>query len=97
MSGFKDAWAPKRCFAFCQQLNPREDGGEGKREGGIGLEGGGVHLAEVGGCVMGGGESFDCLEVEAQTDNQRQSLAFSQRSGGWVVRIEMEAQVRFEV
>lgn len=56
-----------------------------------------MHLAELGGCVMGGGENFDCLEVEAQTDNQRRSLAFSQRGGGWVVRIEMEAQVRFEV
>lgn len=37
MSGFKDAWAPKRCFACCQQLNPREDGGRVKgEEGGSG-------------------------------------------------------------
>lgn len=78
-------------FCLLPAIESKRGWGEGKRGGGIGLEGGGVHLAELGWCVMGGGESFDCLEVEAQTDNQRRSLAFSQRSGGWVVRFEMEA------
>lgn len=55
-----------------------------------------MHLAESSGCTTEVGRVLIGV-VQAQTDNQRRSLAFSQRSGGWVVRIEMETQLRFEV